>query len=208
MKQSIIKSMSKDELMQLVKISINIGDMLAKLGYKNKGGSNWTNLSKRLKNECVDISHFHSINNTTGIIKWTLEHKTRSLESVLVEHSNYPRGNLKRRLMKSGLLKNECGICNLPPIWNNKKLVMVLDHINGINDDNRLDNLRLICPNCNSQMDTFAGKNCKKELKKCKICNKLLHRKNESGLCKICVIPLRKKKLIINPYGGMQTHAA
>jgi 5-methylcytosine-specific restriction endonuclease McrA len=44
-------------------------------------------------------------------------------------------------------------------MWNNKKLVLQVDHINGINDDNRLENLRFLCPNCHSQTETFSKKN-------------------------------------------------
>ena len=54
-----------------------------------------------------------------------------------------------------------CEICKQAKIWNNKELVMTLDHINGDNHDNRIENLRWICPNCASQLSTFAGRNNK-----------------------------------------------
>lgn len=56
-------------------------------------------------------------------------------------------------------------MCGLGNNWNGKPLVLILDHINGIYNDNRIENLRLLCPNCNSQTDTFAGRNCKKAQK-------------------------------------------
>jgi 5-methylcytosine-specific restriction endonuclease McrA len=52
-------------------------------------------------------------------------------------------------------------LCGQQPMWNGKQLVLILDHINGINNDNRLENLRLLCPNCNSQTPTFAGRNAR-----------------------------------------------
>ena len=55
----------------------------------------------------------------------------------------------------------KCNICGLPNVWNGKTLVFVLDHINGNADDNTRTNLRLICPNCDSQLDTFKSKNKK-----------------------------------------------
>jgi len=83
------------------------------------------------------------------------------LEKILVENSTYCRNTLKRRLLEDGILKNECSICGQQPIWNNKPLVMVIDHINGINNDNRLENLRLVCRHCDSQLPTFCGRNVK-----------------------------------------------
>jgi Zn finger protein HypA/HybF involved in hydrogenase expression len=85
-----------------------------------------------------------------------------TLEELLTENSNVNRANLKARLIRDGLIENKCAICSLPPIWNNKPLSLTLDHINGISDDNRLHNLRLLCPNCHSQTETFAGKRHRK----------------------------------------------
>lgn len=91
--------------------------------------------------------------------------KTRSLliplPEVLVENSTYHRGNLKNRLIKYGLLENKCSICKCGPDHNGLPLTLVIDHINGIHNDNRIENLRILCPNCHSQTDTFAGRNKK-----------------------------------------------
>jgi hypothetical protein len=84
--------------------------------------------------------------------------KGEMLGNRLVTDSHANRGQLKKTLIKKGLLKNECYICGQAPEWNGKELVMVIDHINGIHNDNRLENLRLLCPNCNSQTDTFSGR--------------------------------------------------
>jgi hypothetical protein len=77
-----------------------------------------------------------------------------------VEGSTYTCTNtLKVRLLREGLLVNRCYECGMEPLWQGKRLVLILDHRNGDNTDNRLENLRLLCPNCNSQQPTFAGKN-------------------------------------------------
>lgn len=87
----------------------------------------------------------------------------KPIEEYLKENSKVNRWSLKIRLIREGYLRNICYECGQKPEWHSKKLVMVLDHINGINDDYRLDNLRLLCPNCNSQTDTFAGRNIKRK---------------------------------------------
>lgn len=84
-----------------------------------------------------------------------------SIGKIIVPPKSPPkgRGGLKRLYFTP---EHHCSECDLPPVWNDKKLVMVLDHINGINNDNRRENLRLLCPNCNSQTDTFSGRNVRK----------------------------------------------
>ena len=74
------------------------------------------------------------------------------------KHPQYQSNKLKIRLIKEDVLENVCSIC-LIESWNNKPLVLQLDHINGISNDHRLSNLRLLCPNCHSQTDTYCGKN-------------------------------------------------
>jgi hypothetical protein len=81
------------------------------------------------------------------------------LEEILVARSTYSNvGHLKRRLTRAGLLRAGCYVCGLTE-WLGRPLSLILDHANGLHYDNRLENLRLLCPNCNSQTDTFAGRN-------------------------------------------------
>ena len=98
---------------------------------------------------------------TKGLIVSTRQGS--NLDDILVENSNSDRGHLKRRLIREGILAEECVGCGTGPEWNGKPLTLALDHINGVNNDNRLENLRLLCPNCHSQTDTFAGRNVKRQ---------------------------------------------
>ena len=68
--------------------------------------------------------------------------------------------SIKRRLLEAGLLKNECDECGLTS-WRGQHLSIQLDHRNGVGDDHRLENLRMLCPNCHSQTPTFGTRNRK-----------------------------------------------
>jgi ribosomal protein S27AE len=71
------------------------------------------------------------------------------------------RTTIKRRLIQAGVLLNACGDCGLTE-WRGKPLSIQIDHRNGIRDDHRLENLRMLCPNCHSQTATFGAKNRKR----------------------------------------------
>jgi 5-methylcytosine-specific restriction endonuclease McrA len=90
-------------------------------------------------------------------------HKKRkhSNEMIFCENSKYPRHKLKERIIKENLIEYSCSICGNNGNWNEKKLPLHIDHQNGKNNDNRLENLRFLCPNCHSQTDTYSGKNKK-----------------------------------------------
>ncbi len=79
-----------------------------------------------------------------------------SLEKLLQDGCG--AANIKRRLLAAGLLEERCGECGLSE-WRGKRLVIQIDHINGICTDNRLENLRMLCPNCHSQTETFGARN-------------------------------------------------
>jgi 5-methylcytosine-specific restriction endonuclease McrA len=79
------------------------------------------------------------------------------LETLLVERGG-SRHTLKTRLLSEGAIINRCDLCGLRE-WRGKPLSMHLDHINGVSDDHRFENLRMLCPNCHSQTETYGGKN-------------------------------------------------
>ncbi len=80
-------------------------------------------------------------------------------ESVFCENSTYHRNGIKKRLISQHHKSYECSICGIGPEWNGKPMPLILDHINGVNNDNRLENLRFVCSNCDSQLDTYKSKN-------------------------------------------------
>lgn len=152
-KRSPIWKCSREELQAIVDNSMTYSQILGCFGLRNIG-SNHLTLKKRLDEENID---YVKIKENKGKYGKNF-HPPLPLEAVMIENSTYSRCALKSRLIKNGMLIEECAECKMSPIWNGKKLILVLDHINGVSNDNRLENLRLLCPNCNSQTDTFAGK--------------------------------------------------
>lgn len=150
------KYWSIEEFKKVVKTAKTIREVLVHFGLpKNQGHYNRM-FHKTVKEFNVDISHIvKSINERTF-------QKRIPLEELLVKGKFRNTSDLKRRLLKEGLLRNQCYECNMESMWNGKALALQLDHINGDNTDNRIENLRLLCPNCHSQTDTWSGRNTKK----------------------------------------------
>ena len=79
------------------------------------------------------------------------------LDELLVADTYRSRHNLKLRLVGHGLKQNRCELCGLTA-WRGRPLSMALHHVNGDGLDNRIENLQLLCPNCHSQTENFAGR--------------------------------------------------
>lgn len=88
---------------------------------------------------------------------WSKGKSLTDSSDIFTENSKYSSSVTKERLLKDGILPYSCSCCNISE-WQNAPIVLELDHINGIGNDNRIVNLRLLCPNCHSQTPTFRGK--------------------------------------------------
>ena len=131
--------------------SFSYSDCLRALGLGTNGGSSTDVLKKRIQELECSIEHFNGHRN--GAIR-----NSKPLEEILVENSTYASTvSLKKRLLNANLIEYKCSKCGISS-WNNEPLTLQLDHINGNHNDNRIENLRLLCPNCHSQTHTYAGK--------------------------------------------------
>lgn len=156
-----MKNKYKKEVFEiLVKNSNSYKELCDKLNIVRTGNSNKT-IKKYITLYNISISHFITKEQHLK----SLHEKARiPLKEILIKNSMYTNNhNLKKRLIKSGLLKKECNYCGLGEMWKDKKLSLQLDHKNGIRNDNRIENLRLLCPNCHSQTETFSGKHTSKK---------------------------------------------
>ncbi len=136
-----------EELQEIVKNSNSMSEVCRQLGY-SKSGDAFKLIRTYLEKFNIDTSHFQ----TTSRIK-------RTKENVFMKDSTADQKTLRKWYIEGDYTPYKCAICGLSPYWNGQPLTLILDHINGENHDNRLENLRWVCPNCNQQLPTTNGKN-------------------------------------------------
>lgn len=148
---------SDEKFVDLIKNSSNISEVLFKLGYTVKGNSwGFSQVKQRMTDLDLDFGDFKGKNpmRLKNIDRTVSKHK------LFKENCKHQRTVLRRAVIKDNLIPYKCAICGLTE-WNGKTLSLELDHINGINNDNRLENLRFLCPNCHSQTCTYGSRNQK-----------------------------------------------
>lgn len=150
---------SQNDLKKAVTQSTSIRQVIQKLGLIPAGG-NYTHITNAIRTAKLDTKHFTGKAWRKGQ-KFNFIAKIK-LEDILVAHSTFQSFKLKKRLFLAGLKNQQCELCQ----WSKKSLdgriPLELDHINGIKSDNRLENLRILCPNCHSLQLTHRGKNKKR----------------------------------------------
>jgi Zn finger protein HypA/HybF involved in hydrogenase expression len=147
-----------NEFVEAIKTSQSIREVLLKLNLKAAGG-NYKCFHRRIKELKISIDHFTdpkvwNKGKSFGPKRDIQEYLKLNCEFVVTSNS------LRKRLIAEGLKQHKCECCGITE-WNGKPAPIELDHINGNHHDNRLENLRILCPNCHAQTDTYRGKNKK-----------------------------------------------
>jgi hypothetical protein len=144
---------SENQAREAVAASYSYAEALRRLELCATGG-NWRTLRAWVSRWGLDTSHF----DPNIARRRSLRRPTRPLDEILVEHSTYSRNHLKDRLYLAGLKSPVCELCGQGELWRGVRMAMILDHINGVRDDNRIENLRIVCPNCAATFDTHCGR--------------------------------------------------
>ena len=147
------------DLKKAARESFSIRQVLNKLGLRPAGG-NYVQIDKYLKQYKIDTSHFKGRGWNKGLIGIG-KPRTR-LEDVLSSDSDYQSFKLKKRLFAEKIKFPRCEQCGWAKKSPDGRIPLELDHINGNRHDNRLGNLRILCPNCHSLQPTHRGRNIHK----------------------------------------------
>lgn len=144
-----------NNLKQIIETSKTIREVLLKLNL-NQSGSNYTSIKRKVIELGLDISHF--LTQKEVIEKLRNEGKLKSLSNseIFTENSNIGRNTVKERIIRNKIIDYKCFKCHINNIWNGEKISLILDHINGKSNDNRIENLRFACPNCNATLPTHC----------------------------------------------------
>lgn len=141
----IMPSYNKEQLEAIIKECISIRQVLIRLGLAPKGGGNYRSVHSFIKEWEIDTSHFKK----QGWNKGQKFGHRRSLEDYLSNQQPIQSFKLKQRLIKEGIFQAVCSSCNLTH-WKEFDIPLELDHIDGNHENNNLNNLRLLCPNCHA----------------------------------------------------------
>lgn len=151
------RSWTDNEFIEAVKGSLSYAQVIRKLHLK-VAGSNYDTVKRKIEELGLDTSHMTGQGWNQGE-RFTPLKKSMPLPEILVKHSPFVNANhLKERLLKEGIKERKCECCGYTE-WMGKPIALELHHINAVKDDQRLENLVLLCPNCHALTDNYRGKN-------------------------------------------------
>ena len=145
-----IDTFTNEEFSEIVASSTTMAEIAKKLGYFSHSGDNGARIRKRIDALNLSTEHF-SLGNRRPT--------KREPSNIFIKDSTADQKTLRMYYLLGDYTPYVCSICGQEPEWQGKPLTLILDHKNGHNHDDRLENLRWVCPNCNQQLDTTNGKN-------------------------------------------------
>jgi hypothetical protein len=152
-------SYSEEEARTAIAASLSFAEALRRLGLRAAGG-NWRTLARYAREVWgIPTDHFDPHAGQRAALARHRRRATTPLAEILVEGSHYSRGSLKKRLFAEGLKARRCELCGQGEEWRGRRMSLILDHVNGVATDNRLENLQIVCPNCAATLDTHCGRN-------------------------------------------------
>jgi hypothetical protein len=141
------------EARRAIAASRSWAEALVRLGMCRTGG-NYKILRKHAGRWGISTEHFDRYASTRG----TGARARTPIEQILVAGSTFSRTHLKERLYAEGLKRPVCELCGQGEVWRGRRMGLILDHVNGVSNDNRLQNIRIVCPNCAATLDTHCGR--------------------------------------------------
>lgn len=150
------RSWTEEQLKKAVKNSFSYRQVLSKIGLQEAGG-NYEQIKKYIKEYKLEIKHFKGRGWNLGLRG--IGKPRIPLEKILIKNSDFQSYKLKKRLFAAGLKPKHCEECDWAEKTPDGYLPLELDHINGDRHDNRIENLRILCPNCHSLKSTHRGRN-------------------------------------------------
>jgi hypothetical protein len=143
----------EEEARAAIAASLSWTEALRRLGMCHSGGAHQI-LRKYAALWGISTEHFDPY----AAVRGTGARRRKPLDEILVEHSTFSRNHLKARLYDAGLKHPVCELCGQGELWHGRPMGMILDHINGVSNDHRFENLRIVCPNCAATLDTHCAR--------------------------------------------------
>ena len=180
--KNLLDNFTDEEIIDMYQDSSSIHDFSQKLGYKERINLKSKNVKERLDRLNIDLEKLKSMKKSNSVFcikcgsKLSRDNKSNLCQSCYIQYMQEIKiehwlktgetgcliGSHLKNCIREYIYKKQnykCAICQCENVWNNKELKFVLDHIDGDASNNKEENLRLICPNCDSQLDTYKSKN-------------------------------------------------